>query len=78
MLTGLSNTAGAAGCSCTDGIEGPSPHSAIWMPAWSRELPGHDDAHLAALATEHQATLCSTDADFARFPGLKWESPLAG
>ena len=34
------------------------------------------DAHLAALAMEHQATLCSTDADFARFPGLKWENPL--
>ncbi len=36
------------------------------------------DAHLAALAMEHQATLWSTDADFARFPGLKWENPLAG
>ena len=35
------------------------------------------DAHLAALAMEHQATLCSTDADFGRFPGLKWENPLA-
>jgi toxin-antitoxin system PIN domain toxin len=30
------------------------------------------DAHLAALAIEHNATLFSTDADFARFPGLKW------
>jgi hypothetical protein len=36
------------------------------------------DAHLAALAIEHQAELCSTDADFARFPGLKWRNPLAG
>lgn len=36
------------------------------------------DAHLAALATECQATLHTTDADFARFPGLRWENPLAG
>lgn len=35
------------------------------------------DAHLAALAIEHQAELHSTDADFARFPGLRWANPLA-
>lgn len=35
------------------------------------------DAHLAALAIEHQAELHSTDADFARFPGLRWTNPLA-
>jgi predicted nucleic acid-binding protein len=34
------------------------------------------DAHLAALAVEYQAELQSTDADFARFPGLRWRSPL--
>ena len=34
------------------------------------------DAHLAALAIEHGLTLCSTDSDFARFPGLRWENPL--
>ena len=36
------------------------------------------DAHLAALAIEHQAELNSTDADFARFPGLRWRNPLRG
>jgi toxin-antitoxin system PIN domain toxin len=36
------------------------------------------DAHLAALAIEHGLTLCSTDGDFARFPGLRWENPIAG
>lgn len=36
------------------------------------------DAHLAALAIEHQAELQSTDADFSRFPGLRWSNPLAG
>jgi toxin-antitoxin system PIN domain toxin len=35
------------------------------------------DAHLAALAIEHGLTLCSADADFARFPGLDWFNPLA-
>jgi hypothetical protein len=35
------------------------------------------DAHLAALAIEHSATLCSTDRDFTRFPGLKLLNPLA-
>lgn len=28
------------------------------------------DAHLAALAIEHGAELCSYDSDFGRFPGL--------
>jgi len=36
------------------------------------------DAHLAALAIEHGLTLCSTDGDFGRFAGLKWEDPLRG
>ena len=36
------------------------------------------DAHLAALAIEHGLTLCSTDGDFARFPGLRFENPLVG
>jgi toxin-antitoxin system PIN domain toxin len=34
------------------------------------------DAHLAAVAIEHQAELHSTDRDFGRFPGLRWENPL--
>jgi uncharacterized protein len=36
------------------------------------------DAHLAALVMELQADLRTTDADFARFPGLRWRNPLAG
>jgi hypothetical protein len=35
------------------------------------------DAHLAALAIEHRAELCSSDTDFARFTGLKWRNPLS-
>ncbi len=34
------------------------------------------DAHLAALAIEHGATLATTDKDFTRFPGLRILNPL--
>ena len=33
------------------------------------------DAHLATLAIERGYILYSTDADFARVPGLKWKNP---
>ena len=35
------------------------------------------DAHLAALAIEHDCELYSTDADFGRFARLRWVNPLA-
>jgi len=35
------------------------------------------DAHLAALAMEYGLLLCTTDHDFARFPGLRWTDPIA-
>lgn len=35
------------------------------------------DTHLAALAIDHGCAVASTDGDFARFPGLRWENPLA-
>jgi uncharacterized protein len=34
------------------------------------------DAHLAAIAIEHGAEVCSTDHDFGRFAGLRWRNPL--
>lgn len=34
------------------------------------------DAHLAALAIEHDLVLCSADSDFDRFPGLEVWNPL--
>jgi toxin-antitoxin system PIN domain toxin len=45
----------------------------------TRGLRANDvpDAHLSALAIEHGLTLCSADAGFARFAGLRWENPLA-
>lgn len=34
------------------------------------------DAHIAALAIEHDAEVHTNDRDFARFPGLRWSNPL--
>ena len=46
------------------------------MTAGQARGPLITDAHLAALAIEHGATLATTDRDFARFPGLKFFNPL--
>jgi hypothetical protein len=66
---------------------------AVWVPAATerhRQVLGRlltetpvranlvPDAHLAALAIEHGLVLASTDGDFARFPGLRFENPLYG
>jgi uncharacterized protein len=34
------------------------------------------DAQLAALTIEHGGILCTTDRDFTRFPGLRWQNPI--
>ena len=34
-----------------------------------------NDAHLAAIAREHKATVITFDSDFGQFPGIKWEQP---
>ncbi len=34
------------------------------------------DAHLASLAIEHGAELCSADTDFSRFSRLRWVNPI--
>ena len=35
------------------------------------------DGHLAALAIEYGAEVCSADSDFARFRGVRWTNPFA-
>ncbi len=34
-----------------------------------------NDAHLAAIAREHGATIVSYDRDFGRFAGVRWQLP---
>ena len=54
-------------------------HLAIFRNALAAAGVGGDlvtDAHIAALAIEHQAEVHSNDSDFARFPGLRWRNPL--
>jgi uncharacterized protein len=34
-----------------------------------------NDAHLAALAVQHGASVVTFDSDFGRFPGVAWELP---
>ena len=36
-----------------------------------------NDTHLAAIAFEHSALLCSADNDFQRFQGVQYHNPLA-
>jgi toxin-antitoxin system PIN domain toxin len=36
-----------------------------------------NDAHLAALALQYEATVVSYDNDFSRFPGVRWERPTS-
>jgi uncharacterized protein len=36
------------------------------------------DAQHAAVAIEHGCTFVTTDADFDRFPDLRWRHPLRG
>lgn len=35
------------------------------------------DAQHAAIAIEHGCIMVSTDSDFSRFPGLRWQHPLS-
>ena len=61
-------------------IQLPTTHHRQILAGLLKETPlraNHiPDAHLAALAIEYGLTLCSTDSDFARFPGVVWQNPL--
>jgi toxin-antitoxin system PIN domain toxin len=62
----------------------PEPTAHHWRTLRDRVVPlgtrGNltSDAHLAALAIEHNAEPCSADNDFSRFPRLRWRNPLGG
>ena len=63
-------------------IEILTPTSKHWTIFQSLIIEGQTkaalmmDAHLAALAIEHDATLATTDSDFAKFSKIKTINPL--
>lgn len=61
-------------------IVNPGPRHAELVFSWLRSAgkAGNltTDAHLAALAVEYRGVIHTADADFLRFPGLKWINPL--
>ncbi|HEY1260645.1 MAG TPA: type II toxin-antitoxin system VapC family toxin [Stellaceae bacterium] len=60
-------------------IPQPSPSHFVGLRAALEQLGTAanltTDAHLAVLAMERGYILYTTDADFARFPGLRWVNP---
>jgi uncharacterized protein len=63
----------------------------VWIPSPTERHPGIlgsllrlpemkpnsvPDAHLAALAIEHDLTLCTNNGGFSKFVGLRWETPI--
>lgn len=66
-------------CPCVETIDPGPQHLAIFERAMAAAGVGGNlttDAHLAALAIEHQCELHSNDTDFSRFPGLRWRNPI--
>lgn len=59
-------------------VEPTSRHSHLLRELMSAAGSGGNlvnDAHLAALALEHRSTIVTYDTDFARFPGVPWQTP---
>lgn len=67
-------------CACVWVPEPTERHAEVLGPLLATSKSGGKlvpDAHLAALAIEHGLELVTSDAGFARFPGLSWRLPLA-
>jgi uncharacterized protein len=57
----------------------PGPrHLELLAELMKSQASGHltTDVHLAAVAIEHSAELCTNDSGFSHFPGLRWRNPL--
>ena len=61
-------------------IVGPGPEHLDILERLCRESGATGklvaDAQHAAIAIEHGCTMVSTDSEFNRFPGLRWQHPL--
>lgn len=57
---------------------GPDPPDILERPCRKSGATGKlvADAQHAAIAVEHGCTMVSTDSDFSRVPGLRWQHPL--
>ncbi|MXW49643.1 MAG: type II toxin-antitoxin system VapC family toxin [Gammaproteobacteria bacterium] len=64
----------------TDRIVGPGPDHLSILENLCREANATGklvaDAQHAAIAVEHGCTMVSTNSDFDRFAGLRWQHPL--
>lgn len=63
-------------------VVGPTPRHGDILHGLLTPLGGAggnlvNDAHLAALAIEHRASIVSYDNDFGRFDGVRWDTPDA-
>ena len=55
-------------------------HARLWSDLLCHVGTGGDlttDAWIAAIALAHGASVLTLDSDFARFPDVRWESPLS-
>ena len=62
-------------------VQETEEHARLWSELLRGAGTGGDlttDAWIAAIALAHGASVLTLDSDFARFPGLRWESPLTG
>jgi len=61
-------------------VVGPGPDHLVIFERLCRDAGASEklvaDAQHAAVAIEHGCTMVSTDSDFDRFPGLRWQHPL--
>jgi len=61
-------------------VQETEEHARLWSELLRSAGSGGDlttDAWIAAIALAHGASVLTFDSDFARFPGLRWENPLA-
>ena len=60
-------------------VQETEQHARLWSELLRGAGSGGDlttDAWIAAIAMAHGASVLALDSDFARFPNLRWESPL--
>lgn len=60
-------------------VQETEEHPRLWSELLRGAGSGGDlttDAWIAAIALAHGASVLTLDSDFARFPGVRWESPL--